>query len=277
MRNAVFLTFDDAYWDHARACLNSIRVNYPGYPLLLISYDGTSPAIRRWLSRLRRAELASPDRFRLSCEGFPAGPVASEMVYRRYALWGDEFSGLDSILGLDVDTLVLKPLDGLFLHDEFFAVSNHCFYDDVRVFGADRSDNPELMSLLDEDGLSYPSRADDMINAGVFLLPRRRRSRFEQEGLVSLTRRYARWLAYADQSAISLWMHRHRIRASHTYAYNLQARLLRDRGLGLKLSDAAVLHFSDRKPGDTGFRDWDDLRGYVNVLEDMFHRYRDLA
>lgn len=252
-----------------------MRVNYPGHPLLLVAYDGHSPAIRRWLTDLPRTELLASDRFRLPIDGFPAGPVDSTLVYRRYVLWGEDFQHFDTILGLDTDTLILKSLDGLFLRDDFFAVANHCPYEEVRVFGTDQSRDAALISRLAEDDIPYPFDADDMINAGVFVLPRAWRSRIEQDKLIDITRRYAPWLAYADQSAISLWMRHHQIPIAHTYAYNLQARLLHERDVSLSLDDAAIVHFSDIKPGEPGFRQWHDIRGYADALEELFTTYRD--
>jgi lipopolysaccharide biosynthesis glycosyltransferase len=274
VRNALFLTFDDRYWDLARACLNSLRLNYPGYPRLLLAYRGRSRAIVQWLSRFPRSEFIDDALFELPYDQFPDSPVDSHIVYRRYALWGDAFNGFDTLLGLDVDTLVLKPLDSLFLRPDFFAVGDFGPSDDVRVFGRDQSGNAALQHRLREDGLSYPREAGDMLNAGMFVLPRSRRGAAELNRLVQITRRYASWLAYADQSAISLWMQVHRIAPTREFTYNLQARMLGDKSINMTLAQAAVLHFSDIKPGDERFRNWNLVCDHAELLLELYERYR---
>ena len=277
MNNAIFIAFDDNYVNYARACLNSLVLNYPGYPQLLIAYNGSRETVKQWLSTIRRTQLVEINIPNTSLQELPRGPVNSTMIYWRYELWNDSFSEFDTILHLDVDLLVLKPLDSLFLYEEFFAVANNCLYDHVRVFHPENKDNPDLQQLLKQDGLCYPDNRNDMINAGVFVLPKIRRTKENYKLLLNFTKRYAKWLAYADQSVISLWMQQCRIKPSYAYQFNLQTALLNDNTVSLKIDDAAILHFSFKKPDEDDFMSWYDARGHAEQIMALYKYYRDVG
>ncbi len=254
MNHAIFLVFDDAYCQPAIACLKSIEANYPGHPRILACYDGNDDAVLAFLASVRNLERVpyEPDDARL--EGISLGVVNSPKVFYRYRLWSERFDAYDDILHLDVDTLVLKPLDALFGRDAFFAVSDHS-NPGYRVLRSEARHDPQLVQRLAEDQLFFPDGQDEMINAGVFVIPKRYRNRAQYEKLWELTRRYNDYLLFADQSAISLWCHYNQIPIATDYRFNFQAWFFYSDaffydgffGPGFSVDDIHLLHFSSWK------------------------------
>jgi len=135
----------------ARACLNSIRQNYPNYPQILAFYDGADASLKRFLADFDRLRIRSGAEMFQPHLDWDLGPVSSPMVYFKYGLFGPDFDEYDVLLHLDADTLVLKPLDELFRDDDFFIVSNHGFYPTERVFAADAFADMNLLCRLAHD------------------------------------------------------------------------------------------------------------------------------
>ena len=275
---AIYVAFDDAFAELARTCLASLERNWPDHPVVLVDYAGAGGTDLGWLDarpRVRRLPEVEPPRF---TQGLADGPVGSPMVHRRFRLWTPEFDAYGPILHLDVDTLVLGPLAELFESDEFFIVSNHEPTPYVRVFDPIFEHDLTLQRLLAEDGFAYPHAMDDLANAGVFVLPRRLRNEEELARLERIAGRYARYLAYADQSVISLWCAQRGLAFSTDYRFNYQAAFVNDPSVEARLEDARILHFTThRKPGTPEFARWDRLEGHHARLEALFREYRGLA
>jgi len=256
MNHAIVVVFDDAYGMFARACLNSIRQNYPNYPQILAFYDGADASLKRFLADFDRLRIRSGAEMFQPHLDWDLGPVSSPMVYFKYGLFGPDFDEYDVLLHLDADTLVLKPLDELFRDDDFFIVSNHGFYPTERVFAADAFADMNLLCRLAHDGLGYPGGKDDMVNAGVFAVPKRRRQPPHRDRLVDITRTYNEYLQYADQSALSLWCRSFHIPIRVDFRYNFQSPFVTEEPICSLLDDAAIVHFSNKKPSDPDFVDW---------------------
>lgn len=268
------MTFDDRFSRLAIACLKSIKKNYPKHPRLFIYYDGNDARILKLLRRVPNAEMVPSIEIPGISDNLSLGEVGSPTVYYRYFVWGDFFADFDNVLYLDVDTLVLRPLDRLFDTTEFFVVDNREPDDRVRVFdGADLEDE-SLCNMLAQDELPTMRGIADMCNAGVFVIPKKLRSSQSQKQLVDITNRYNRYLKFADQSAISLWCCKNKIPFSTKYEFNYQVTFFNSE-IHRELRDIYVLHYSSpRKPLTEKFMKWKRLELSVRIgLSALFLRY----
>ncbi len=273
MRHAIFMCFDDKFCNYARACLNSIERNYPDHPKILVDYRGAERHMLAFLQATNNLVLLDPLQ-EVSQIGFNLGPVNSPTVYIRYNLWTSHFEEYDNILHLDADTLVMKPLDELLEMEDFFITANHEPFDFVRVFPEDATEDKELHDLLRIDGLRYPGGMDDMGNAGVFLLPKKYRTPVCLDKMIYLTKRYNKWLNYADQSALSLWCMTQEIPFQKRWEYNFQMPFLIMHDVPVSLSDACVLHYSSTyKPDTEEFRTWWRLGKHAVCVEQLYDMY----
>ncbi len=271
-RHAIVSFFNDRYFDYFRACYHSLKRNYPAHPPLLVAYDGHSPDVEAFLDRTGITRI-SPDRPPRH-DAIDPNRIKSPIVFDRFSLWTDYFDDYDNLLHLDVDTLVLGSLDEIISSPGFFIIANHEPWPTTRVFVEGASEDADLHALLREDGLDYPHDMDDMANAGVFVLPRRFRNSEEHALIERLTMRYGPYLAYADQSVISLWCLLRGIPYSRDYRFNCQTPLLGDESLRLDLDEVRLLHFSNHKPDTEAFLKWKRLNGLNEKLRTMYRSYR---
>lgn len=275
MHHAIVLTFDDNLADHAIACMNSIKANFPRHPDVLAVYRGKASTVLAALDRLGARRVRPPRGLRRRFAGGPDGPVGSRTVYDRFVLWADGFQGYDNVLYLDVDTLVLAPLDELFRKDGFMAVVNHEPTENVRVFDPVCAADAVLARLLREDGFDYPGGMDDMINAGVMLVPRHCRTPDQYRRLLDLFDRYRDYLLFADQSLLSLWCAANGFRPGRCFEYNYQSPFFTAPDIDIPMEEIRVLHFSGvRKPPSAEFRSWERVGEAAAYCESLFHHYR---
>lgn len=274
--NVIFLSFDDRMEVFARACLTSIKRNYPKHPLLMIHYDGCNADTLSFLQSRDRVQLVSTADLAEIPAVFPPGPVGHRVVYRKYAAWSDLFNGFDKVLYLDVDLLVLRPLDELFASDDFVAVANREFDEDVRIFPRDCWNDAPLLAKLAEDAIPLPTESNHMCNAGVLLVPKRFRTQAQLQRLLDITHRYGHYLQYADQSAISLWCMVNGLELCLKFEYNFQACFFgSDLAHSYSLNTIRVLHFtSSKKPNTLEFMMWPRLPKDVRwTLARLFNDY----
>jgi lipopolysaccharide biosynthesis glycosyltransferase len=239
--NAIFLSFDDNYLSYARSCINSIFSNYPGHPVLLINYSGSQKILADEYIRQGKVKFIKLN----NAFKFSLGPIKNAIVFDRFSLWSDCFSEYDNILHLDADTLVLKPLDDLFDAREFFITSDNDQL--ARIFKIHdqklkRQSAVPAPHFLPQDQLKLMSEPHAMANAGVFVIPAQYRCKAQLQLLLDLAVENDAYVAYADQSIISLWCARNSIPITQDYAYNLQIRFLCERYY--KTNDIHILHFS---------------------------------
>jgi lipopolysaccharide biosynthesis glycosyltransferase len=271
MKHAIFIAFDDLYFAHARRCLQSLERNYPNHPEILVCYDGIDGNVFAFVQTIRKARVFPPDPGLLSPEGIDLGVVNSPQVFIRYMLWDEVFMDFENILHLDADVVVLKPLDALFAENDFFAV---CDYSpSYSIFKQDCLNNHILLDLLQEDNIMLAEYPHDMMNAGVFLMPRRYRSRKNFERLWDLTRRYNDFFMFADQSAISLWCHARSLWFSDDIRYNFQCAFFQYPILFLEdlspvVRDIHIFHFARYKPGSVFYRNLEEMcKSFLNVSD----------
>jgi hypothetical protein len=123
--DGLYILADDSVEDLALACLNSLRTVEPFLPICFIPFG---PRSERMLSVAQRYRLAvwKDEAILQLCDEvsllFHQTPTGH---YRKLAVWLGRF---DRFLYLDVDTLVLQPLEPVFRHleryDVLTAVSN---------------------------------------------------------------------------------------------------------------------------------------------------------
>lgn len=236
---ALFLSVDARFEAHWEQFQNSLERNWPDYPEVLVALHDRGGAFEEKLRATHRYRLLEPDVFCL-----PHGPVMAhlegkvnaEAFYSRLALWGDSFAEYDTILHLDVDTIVLGSLDELMMTSDF-QIAVDLYQGDNYLFN--NHSCAELKRLLREDCLAIPTQ---QANAGVFTIPRKYRSReclYEMKLLLS---RYHNHLRWADQSLINIWMLKHGLAISQDLAWNFQARAFAQQMVDV--DRVKVLHFN---------------------------------
>ena len=104
--HAIYLRFDDAFLPFAKACLNSLRVNYPDHPQVLVDYVEEDQAMLSLLEAIgaRRLPPEPPPEFVRHLHRDRAGHAVGD----RFKLFRSGFKPYDTILHLDADMLILK-------------------------------------------------------------------------------------------------------------------------------------------------------------------------
>lgn len=290
MTNAIFVAFDDHHWHYFTRLYNSLQDNYPNHPTLLVHYDGFDSVRAEWLRKRSDIRLFLHPKLSINLNSMHYHKaVQSRMVYFKYLLWTDQYDEYDNILHLDVDTIVLSTLDELFEQNKFFVVSNNISFKEVTILPRDRKGMALAGYWLGYHGIKKPEH-DDMINAGVFVIPKSYRKEKYLNSLIEITNDFKNLLVYADQSALSLWCIKHSILPSKEYQYNFQIPLFdkffRSRYKGelspgsyfsLKddiLNKIKILHYSGPiKPDYTKFREWRLMGRYKKIFLDCYHKY----
>ena len=222
--------------------LNSIKRRYPSHPEIVVCQKGFSPEQIGFLhSRYEGVRC-----FNIEGRVVVRGPAMLgrdypdlDAFYARFLIWSDLFDEYENVLYLDIDALIVGPLDELLNRAEF-----QCFeesYAGEQPYFYDASD-PQLRMLLAEDGV--PALPPVPGNAGVMLIPRRYRTFAQLAELQRLLNRYEKHLIWGDQSLINLWMARYGIVPVHDPRYNFQVRFLVQRRYPAEFRDVRFLHLA---------------------------------
>lgn len=291
MNNAIFTAFDDNHFFYFIRLYNSLNENYPNHPNIIVHYEGKNTDRINWLKSRKdiRLFLNTELSVNLTSLHFHKA-VPSKLVYFKYLLWTNKYDEYDNILHLDVDTLVLGSLDELLSRDDFFVVYNNIPFKEVRILPDDKKSRGLAGCYLRYHGIKEPEH-DDMINAGVFMIPKIGRKKKYLESLVEITNDFKDLLVYADQSALSLWCMKHGIAPSTEYQYNFQTPLFNkfldsrykgDLDLGSYFSlkkdilyKIKILHYSGPiKPDCPMFRKWRHMGRYKELFYECFQKYQ---
>lgn len=290
MRNAIFIAFDETHAHHAFRCLNSIEENYPDHPELLVFYNGHKPdTISKLKSkpyiRLYHNTTLPTELLDVPCHK----DVQSSMVFYKFLIWNYMFLEYDNILHLDVDTLIRAPLDRLMEKKDFFIVRNNLNFKEVQVLYNPGNYKGAMEMTLNKHGLVMPEQ-EDMVNAGVFVIPKSYRTANQHHLLLSLIRAFAPYVKYADQSILSLWCMKNKIQISDEYQYNFQMPVFNKRftsrykgnlDVGMffskrreVLSHIDIIHFSGPiKPDTREFLSWKLMGRYAKLFSDCYYHY----
>ena len=237
--NAIFIAVDDAFEEQTKLFFRSIQANWKDHPLIMVMFNGKNCNAKRFITRQSNVRLLDREIAHLITGPVMQhleGKVDARTFYARCTLWSEAFSEFNNILHLDVDTLVLEPLDELMSEKTFTMFTEEQITPDF-IF-TDHED-PGLIQQLAMDGITVdPYRA----NAGVFLMPPQYRCASEYEGICGLLDRYGKYLRWADQSLINLWMIKERIATSPNVEWNFQIRTIRPSYLDFQ--KAKILHFN---------------------------------
>lgn len=254
MKHAIFISFDDRHFLYAKSCLRSLEQNYPTHPDILALYDGENPEVFAFLKGIQKIIICPPSHLKLlNLKDINLGVVNSPQVFNRYILWTTQFDDYENILHLDVDVLILKPLDELFEKNDFFAVCD--FSPTYSIFKNTCQDLAKVKQMLLNDHIHLQDYPFDMLNAGVFMIPKRFRNKRHFKHLWTITEKYNDFMMFADQSAISLWCHQNKIHFSADIRFNFQLSFLSYPEVYYKLimkdieilDDIHILHFARYK------------------------------
>lgn len=242
--HAIAVTVGANYFDVLCLFLDTLEQNYPAHPNVVVCYRNFSLGQTRFLKqRYARLRLLDIDGYPL-----PTGPgmlhhdrlYDLDVFYARLLLWTDVFDDYQVVLYLDVDLLVLAPLDGLFETSSFSIIAES--YRGAHPVLYDNQQD-EWQPLLKEDGIAECSDQQPA-NAGVFAIARRYRTHAQFQRLASILERYEPYLAWGDQSMLNIWMWQNGLEPSYDFRYNFQARLLEQRRERKAYRDARILHFN---------------------------------
>ncbi len=241
--HAVLVTVDTRYEGILRVFLRCLHRHYPAHPLVVVCTSGWTSQMCEGFDR----EFPFIRWLDASTLRFPKGPpmrhdasMDRPIMYARWAAFSSAFDAYDTILYLDVDTLVLAPLDDLLAADGPLAFEEAYPHLDTLVF-RDPEDT-DLRELLRVDGLGEWQW--QVANAGVIALPRRCRRIEHLAEADRLARRYEPHLMWGDQSLLNLWLARNGLRPVHDFRFNYQVRLILERREHRAYRDARVLHFN---------------------------------
>ena len=281
MKNAIFCTVDDNYIKYLIPFINSIKKNFPNHPEIIIYYLGAGQDIKKKMRAYDNVKLVNYQLDIEKLKGLSLGVVNNPAIFVRYALWSSDFDEYDNILHLDVDSIILKPLDSLLHKSDFFCVSDHSNTPQYRLFDPEKYDK-RLVKMLAQDNIDFfPSNQDDMINAGVFLIPKKYRTKYYADQLWYLNKRYNKYLMFADQSAISLWCHLNRIPITKEYHFNFQVPFLFSDSLfyskfycDFDLENIHILHFCWWKFDEENYEKFKKLSSFFLSIDQLLSKFK---
>lgn len=272
MRNCILLSFDDNFFQYAKPCLNSFQKNFPDHPLIQVLYLGNNPKIISFLEKLENVERLELEFDLEQFSGLNLGVGSSLSMYARFILWTDVFDDFDHVMYLDSDTIVLQPFPEIFDSEDFFCVLDS---NGEGMFLEKHNDNSDLHDLLRRDGLDKVSIDTLMINSGMFVLPKKYRTKKQLGLLWTLANRYHLYSKYGDQSIISIWCLVNNIKGSTDYKYNFQVHyVLTELFTAIRKDSIKILHFAFWKPN--GKLDH-ILLPAIKYIMDLSKSYEELA
>jgi lipopolysaccharide biosynthesis glycosyltransferase len=260
VNNAIVMIFDENFADYARTCINSIKINYKEHPVILAMYTGNNENTINQMNSIAGIKLILWSKefdklIGLNAATVNLGHVNYDKMYYKYILWTHLFDEYDKVLYLDVDILVIKSLNEVFTFKNFFSVSDYTSSPEYRVFYPAFVDDPVLRSLLEKDNLPFPGGKNDMLNAGMFMIPKNYRNEYYLEQLLYITHTYNDYMMFADQSAISLWCHLNKIEITKNWRYNFQLCFYNyNFSAFIHEEDIHIVHFSWCKPDSEMFQ-----------------------
>lgn len=257
MNNAIFIMLNSNHFHYTVAFLNSLTKNWGTYPTILCHHtnDLTQEQINK-LKTYSRLKLLPLDLNENEVGKVPSHKSHGMLVsYGRLRIWSPVWEHLyaeyDNILYIDIDTLVLKPLDELINKSEFtiFRAENKLDFEFTPQ---------ELRGLLEEDGLSTFFDMDFTFNgitgnAGVMVIPKYLRTEENYNYLMYLLNRYKKYNRLADQAIVNLWMIKNQIKTDIssvkfnflTFFLNPKSTYWNSNNVGLEeeFSKIHVMHF----------------------------------
>lgn len=249
--HALLVTVDAAYAGILNLFLKCLQRYYPDHPRLIVCTSGWTPELfQPFCRQFPLLEWLDAADLRFPKGPPPVGHIPSmdrPVMYARWAALTSRFDAYDTVLYLDVDMLVLGPLDELFTADRLLAFEEAYPHRNTLVF-RDPADE-RLRQMLVKDGLG-DENWQAAANAGVLALPRRYRTQEQLAEVERLAERYGPYLMWGDQSVLNLWLARNGLRPVRNFRFNYQVRLIPERRERNVYADAKILHFNGQQ-GET--------------------------
>lgn len=108
------------------------------------------------------------------------------------------------MLYLDADTVVLDDCDAIFLHHQFYIEQESYTWEDQIFIN---NNEHQLLHMAQVDDISIWGIA---WNAGVFMLPKKYNTQEVLHELLSILSKYTKFIKWADQSVLAIWLLKHR-------------------------------------------------------------------
>ncbi len=292
--NVIAIVVNNDFAHYVRTLLNSIKKNWSSHPpiLLYLCNDVDSKFVE---------EYSKYDN--LTCQFYNP----SDLEYRSYLVdsgknfstkafndsgffilnfFNPKFEEYNDILVLDVDMLVLKNLDELFLDKDFFGISaaNSKIFP---VFSIDKKWHVKFFQFIYcyflalTKGIFIPFGVS--FNSGVVKISKSDRTLSKYNSLIDILINF-RLYCPSDQEIILLWMLKNKKKISNDFRFNFQARFFNAvkkntlpkiyREMVQKAShDIHILHFNGPKPDTKQFIThlWTEGR---SELVDLYMKYQ---
>ncbi len=220
MNNAIFVIVNNNHFEYMITMLNSLLVNWKNYPTILCNYDSDLPEDKldklRTYPNLKLVPLELKDNEVGVCPSYKTSGML--IAYGKLKIWSESYDMYDNILLMDVDTIVLNPLDELIENTEL-----SIFRDCNKL--AFLKKTPELRDMLIEDGISDYFNANfrydgEAANSGIIMVPKKYRSKENHDYLMYLLNRYKDYNIWADQAIVNLWMLKNNVIPTNGVMYN---------------------------------------------------------
>jgi lipopolysaccharide biosynthesis glycosyltransferase len=242
VKNAIFVEINQRFLPYLEIFLKSLFRFYPDCPDLFVYHTDLNETQLRRLRKYPAVKTVC-----LEETDFTSGPSMAthrpkfadpKISYARFLIWTDKMKDYENVVHLDADLLILGRFDDLFAQDRFTIFAETYQAEDSLFYN---SKNPDLVRLLDEDGIRLPVT---VANCGVFVVPRKDRSSEDFETLGYLLKRYSNYIKWSDQSIINLWMAKKGICVAEGNQFNFQHRLITKPGRVDGLREAQIFHFN---------------------------------
>ncbi len=240
-QSAITINIGGNYFEITQLWLASLKRHYPKHPDIIILYRGLSGEQKLYFDETPGVQTVNVDSY-----DYTKGPnmlnldhYDSKVFYARFLIWTDLFAEYEKVLYIDVDCLVMAPLDSLFEQNEFL-IYEEAFHTDDSVLQDQLSS--DIQNKLIEDGIAaLPNPAG---NAGLFMVPQKLRTPEHRRLLNFLLSRYHEHLIWGDQSVLNLWMTKLNLKPKKDFRFNFQIRLFDQKREYSAYKDMYLLHFN---------------------------------
>jgi len=148
--------------------------------------------------------------------------------------------------------------------------------DPVYLYFLKKNEDEKIRQYLKEDGLLEHFNENiesKMVNAGLFILPKKYRTKEQYEYIYYLANRYNHYNFYGDQTIITLWAFKNNIIPTLNENYNFFPLNFNYRSYDL--TNVRMLHFICIKPTEPEkFMKWDLLKNGKAELLELFNSYQ---
>ena len=163
--HAIFVYVNSEKLEKLIEFIEKIKSNYPAHPDILVFIDNDLYSTDLPNLKYEKVYLIKD---KLSTDF-----IGENLEYKKVYAISHIFEDYENILYLDVDVMVLKPLDELLNKQEFFVVDDKSFWKDSgKIFKCDNQQElVSLNSLLEVDGIIH--NHVDLANFEVFLVTKK--------------------------------------------------------------------------------------------------------